>query len=76
MSTRRALLPSPRFSTWFDREGVHVLEKRALPEFFNGSSLHKTPTVRCTAPRPVASGLFDACVCVSVCECECECVCV
>ena len=34
------------FAAWFDREKVHALERRSLPEFFNNSSPHKTAAVR------------------------------
>lgn len=35
----------PSYSAWFDLSGVHENERNALPEFFNGYSRSKTPTV-------------------------------
>lgn len=33
------------FSSWFDYNSIHSIEKRALPEFFNGKNKSKTPEV-------------------------------
>lgn len=33
------------FSSWFDYNAIHSIEKRALPEFFNGKNRSKTPEV-------------------------------
>ena len=35
----------PSYSSWFDYNGVHVIERRGLPEFFNGKNRSKTPEV-------------------------------
>ena len=41
--THAIILPS--YSTWFDMHAIHVLEKKAVPEFFNGRNRSKTPAV-------------------------------
>jgi SWI/SNF related-matrix-associated actin-dependent regulator of chromatin subfamily C len=33
------------FSSWFDYNAIHSIEKRALPEFFNGKNRSKTPEI-------------------------------
>ena len=33
----------PSYSAWFDYHSIHVIEKRALPEFFSGKNKSKTP---------------------------------
>lgn len=33
----------PSYSSWFDYNGVHAIEKQALPEFFSGQNRSKTP---------------------------------
>lgn len=35
----------PSYSAWFDYNCIHGIEKRALPEFFNGKNKSKTPEV-------------------------------
>uniref|UniRef100_U5EUD6 Putative chromatin remodeling factor subunit n=1 Tax=Corethrella appendiculata TaxID=1370023 RepID=U5EUD6_9DIPT len=35
----------PSYSAWFDYNSVHVVEKRALPEFFNAKNKSKTPEI-------------------------------
>ena len=35
----------PSYSSWFSYESIHTIEKRALPEFFNGKNKSKTPEV-------------------------------
>lgn len=35
----------PSYSAWFDYNAVHAVERRALPEFFNGRNKSKTPEV-------------------------------
>ncbi|CAD6190004.1 unnamed protein product [Caenorhabditis auriculariae] len=35
----------PSYSAWFDYNAIHQIEKRALPEFFNGKNKSKTPEV-------------------------------
>lgn len=35
----------PSYSAWFDYNSIHVTEKRALPEFFNGKNKSKTPEI-------------------------------
>jgi SWI/SNF related-matrix-associated actin-dependent regulator of chromatin subfamily C len=39
--THAIILPS--YSTWFDMNTVHNIEKKALPEWFNGRNRSKTP---------------------------------
>lgn len=41
--THHIIIPS--YSAWFDYNSVHVVEKRALPEFFNGKNKSKTPEI-------------------------------
>ena len=35
----------PSYSSWFNYESIHAIEKRALPEFFNCKNKSKTPEV-------------------------------
>jgi len=35
----------PSYSAWFDYNSIHSIEKRNLPEFFNGRNLSKTPEI-------------------------------
>lgn len=35
----------PSYSAWFDYNAIHAVERRALPEFFNGRNKSKTPEV-------------------------------
>lgn len=35
----------PSYSAWFDYNSIHAVERRALPEFFNGKNKSKTPEV-------------------------------
>merc|ERR1711963_51203 len=35
----------PSYSSWFDYNAIHAIEKRALPEFFNGRNRGKTPEI-------------------------------
>ena len=35
----------PSYSSWFDYNAIHSIEKRALPEFFNGRNKSKSPEV-------------------------------
>lgn len=35
----------PSYSSWFNMSTIHLLEKKALPEFFNGRNRSKTPTI-------------------------------
>ena len=35
----------PSYSAWFDYNAIHSIEKRALPEFFNGKNRSKSPEV-------------------------------
>nr|XP_022915362.1 SWI/SNF complex subunit SMARCC2 [Onthophagus taurus] len=35
----------PSYSSWFDYNSIHEVEKRALPEFFNGRNKSKTPEI-------------------------------
>lgn len=41
--THSIVLPS--YSTWFDMNAVHSIERKALPEFFNNRNRSKTPAV-------------------------------
>jgi SWI/SNF related-matrix-associated actin-dependent regulator of chromatin subfamily C len=41
--THHIIIPS--YSAWFDYNSVHVVEKRALPEFFNAKNKSKTPEI-------------------------------
>lgn len=33
----------PSYSAWFDYNAIHGIERRSLPEFFNGRNKSKTP---------------------------------
>ena len=33
----------PSYSAWFDYNAIHAIEKRSLPEYFNGQNKSKTP---------------------------------
>ena len=33
----------PSYAAWFDYNAIHTIERRALPEFFNGKNKSKTP---------------------------------
>ncbi|KAI8433429.1 hypothetical protein MSG28_015467 [Choristoneura fumiferana] len=35
----------PSYSAWFDYNSIHTIEKRAMPEFFNGKNKSKTPEI-------------------------------
>lgn len=41
--THHIIIPS--YSAWFDYNSVHIVEKRALPEFFNAKNKSKTPEI-------------------------------
>lgn len=41
--THAIILPS--YSTWFDMQQIHNMERKALPEFFNNRNRSKTPAV-------------------------------
>ena len=41
--THSIVLPS--YSTWFDMNTIHSIERKALPEFFNNRNRSKTPAV-------------------------------
>lgn len=41
--THHIIIPS--YSAWFDYNAIHTVEKRALPEFFNGKNKSKTPEI-------------------------------
>ena len=41
--THHIIIPS--YSAWFDYNSVHIVEKRALPEFFNSKNKSKTPEI-------------------------------
>ncbi|XP_025921186.1 SWI/SNF complex subunit SMARCC2-like, partial [Apteryx rowi] len=42
--THHIIIPS--YAAWFDYNSVHAIERRALPEFFNGKNKSKTPEMR------------------------------
>ncbi|KAK0050063.1 SWI/SNF complex subunit SMARCC2 [Biomphalaria pfeifferi] len=35
----------PSYSAWFDYDSVHAIERRAMPEFFNGKNKSKSPEI-------------------------------
>merc|ERR1712051_609645 len=35
----------PSYSSWFDYNAIHSIEKRAVPEFFNGKNKSKSPEI-------------------------------
>ncbi|ROT69321.1 SWI/SNF complex subunit SMARCC2, partial [Penaeus vannamei] len=35
----------PSYAAWFDYNAIHAIEKRGLPEFFNGKNRSKTPEI-------------------------------
>lgn len=41
--THHIIIPS--YASWFDYNSVHAIERRAIPEFFNGKNKSKTPEV-------------------------------
>ena len=41
--THHIIIPS--YAAWFDYNSIHAIEKRALPEFFNGRNKSKTPEI-------------------------------
>ncbi|XP_058503285.1 SWI/SNF complex subunit SMARCC1 isoform X1 [Solea solea] len=41
--THHIIIPS--YSSWFDYNCIHEIERRALPEFFNGKNKSKTPEI-------------------------------
>ncbi|KAL1493165.1 hypothetical protein ABEB36_011275 [Hypothenemus hampei] len=41
--THHIIIPS--YSAWFDYNSIHEIEKRAMPEFFNGKNKSKTPEI-------------------------------
>lgn len=41
--THHIIIPS--YSAWFDYNCIHAIERRALPEFFNGKNKSKTPEI-------------------------------
>ncbi|XP_060553884.1 SWI/SNF complex subunit SMARCC2-like isoform X2 [Ruditapes philippinarum] len=41
--THHIIIPS--YASWFDYNGINAIERRALPEFFNGKNRSKTPEV-------------------------------
>lgn len=41
--THEVVIPS--YAAWFDMTEIHELERRSVPEFFNGRNRSKTPTV-------------------------------
>ncbi|XP_028846384.1 SWI/SNF complex subunit SMARCC1-like isoform X1 [Denticeps clupeoides] len=41
--THHIIIPS--YTSWFDYNSIHQIERRALPEFFNGKNKSKTPEI-------------------------------
>lgn len=41
--THHIIIPS--YSAWFDYNSIHIVEKRAMPEFFNSKNKSKTPEI-------------------------------
>lgn len=41
VQTHNIVIPS--YSAWFAYNSIHAIEKRSLPEFFNGHNRSKTP---------------------------------
>ncbi|XP_068603020.1 SWI/SNF complex subunit SMARCC1b [Brachionichthys hirsutus] len=41
--THHIIIPS--YTSWFNYNGTHAIEKRALPEFFNGKNKSKSPEI-------------------------------
>uniref|UniRef100_UPI0037E793DF SWI/SNF complex subunit SMARCC1b isoform X2 n=1 Tax=Semicossyphus pulcher TaxID=241346 RepID=UPI0037E793DF len=41
--THHVIIPS--YTSWFNNNSVHAIEKRALPEFFNGKNKSKSPEI-------------------------------
>ncbi|KAG7499859.1 SWI/SNF complex subunit SMARCC1-like [Solea senegalensis] len=41
--THHIIIPS--FTSWFNYNSIHLIEKRALPEFFNGKNKSKSPEI-------------------------------
>lgn len=41
--THHIIIPS--YSAWFDYNSIHIVERRALPEFFNSKNKSKTPEI-------------------------------
>ncbi|MED6282836.1 SWI/SNF complex subunit smarcc1, partial [Characodon lateralis] len=41
--THHIIIPS--YTSWFNYNSIHSIEKRALPEFFNGKNKSKTPEI-------------------------------
>jgi len=35
----------PSYAAWFDYNAIHTVERRAMPEFFNGKNRSKTPEI-------------------------------
>ena len=42
---QRHAIVLPSYSTWFDMNTIHNIERKALPEFFNNRNRSKTPAV-------------------------------
>nr|XP_033787831.1 SWI/SNF complex subunit SMARCC1 isoform X3 [Geotrypetes seraphini] len=41
--TNHIIIPS--YASWFDYNCIHIIERRAVPEFFNGKNRSKTPEI-------------------------------
>lgn len=42
---QRHAIVLPSYSTWFDMNAIHSIERKALPEFFNNRNRSKTPAI-------------------------------
>lgn len=40
----------PSYAAWFDYNSIHAIERRALPEFFNGKNKSKNPEMCVSSP--------------------------
>ena len=54
----RELYRVPAYAAWFSYSSIHLTERRALPEFFDGKSPDRTPKVS-------ASPMFGSLVCMA-----------
>ncbi|GAA5849503.1 hypothetical protein JCM3766R1_000212 [Sporobolomyces carnicolor] len=45
LATQTHAVIIPSYSTWFSLASLHAIERRSLPEFFNGKNRSKTPTI-------------------------------
>lgn len=45
LATQTHSIMLPSYATWFDMHHIHGVERKAVPEFFNGRNRSKTPAV-------------------------------